>query len=111
MQGNFIRVYQVCPDGRRVMFVYLYSPRLKSNPLALVGFCCHSPWNSESHTYTFTETWKFDLRRELHSFVNASVSDEEFRIKCRLSQDAFYSLLVTLKLPDSWNFGDFDRLF
>ena len=109
MEGNFIRVYRSTPDRRRVLFVWLYNPRLKIEPLSLSAFCVYNPGTNEYSSYIFTESYRYDLRRELSSFVNHVSSFEEFSKVAKLSQDRFFTLLKTVNIPE---FDiDIERLF
>lgn len=100
MEGKFIRVYRSTPDRRRVMFVWLYNPRLTIEPLSLVAFCVYNPGTSEYSSYLFTESYRYDLRRELSSFVNHVCDYAEFSRNAKVSQDIFYSLLSRCNFPE-----------
>ena len=110
MEGNFIRVYRSTPDRRRVLFVWLYNGRLKIEPLSLSAFCVYNPGTNEYASYIFTESYRYDLRRELSSFVNHVCSYEEFSKISKLSQDQFCALLKTINIPVYDNI-DVERLF
>lgn len=110
MDDKFFRLYRSTPDRRRVMFVWRYSPRLKVEPLSLVAFCVFNPFTAEYSSFLFTESYKYDLRRELSSFVNHVCSYEQFSRVAKASADSFCSLLKRINFPE---FDDtfIDRLF
>lgn len=110
MEGKFIRVYRSTPDRRRVMFLWKLSPRLKLEPLSLVGFCVFSPATGEYSSFLFTEAYNCDLRRELSSFVNSVCSYEEFSHIAKLSMDTFCSIVKELNFPEFTDCS-IDRLF
>lgn len=107
---NYIRVYRSTPDRRRVMFVWLYNSRLKLDPLSLAAFCVYNPGTSEYQSFLFTESYNFDIRRELSSFINHVCSYEEFSKIAKSSINSFCSLLKMLNIPE-FDDSTIERLF
>lgn len=100
MEGKFIRVYRLTPDRRRVMFVWRYNPRLTVEPLSLAAFCVFNPGTHEYASYLFTEAYRFDLRKELSSFVNHVCDYAEFSRVAKVSCDSFCDLLKRVNFPE-----------